>query len=152
MSRARLDFFLSHIYLFSLLHTYPDIFKYGGCFLKRFRKRTFPYLAHSNRYRPSTRKGQTMETRQHTLEGMGRMMYNVIIFQDLRFRPSTLKRLVSVFKIVTLGTVFKTSVFGAQIRHAQKLRLLLDGKKILVFKMKPFQSRLLNFGLVLFII
>ena len=95
---------------------------------------------------------KTMEIRQHTLEGMGSMMYNVIIFQDLRFRPSIRKRLVSVFKIVTLGTVFKTSVFGAQIRHAQKLRLLLDGKKILVFKMKPFQSRLLNFGLVLFII
>ena len=59
-----------------------------------------------------------MEIRQHTLEGMGHMMYNVIIFQDLRFRPSTRKRLVSVFKIVTLGTVFKTSVFGAQIHHA----------------------------------
>ena len=67
-----------------------------------------------------------MEIRQHTLEGMGRMMYNVIIFQDLRFGPSTLKRLVSVFKIFTLGTVFKTSVFGAQIHHAPKLRLLLD--------------------------
>lgn len=100
----------------------------------------------------SHEKAKTMEIRQHTLEGMGSMMYNVIIFQDLRFRPSIRKRLVSVFKIVTLGTVFKTSVFGAQIRHAQKLRLLLDGKKILVFKMKPFQSRLLNFGLVLFII
>ena len=73
------------------------------------------------------------------------MMYNVIIFQDLRFRPSTLKRLVSVFKIVTLGTVFKTSVFGAQIRHAQKLRLLLDGKKILVFKMKPFKVKIAEF-------
>ena len=93
-----------------------------------------------------------MEIRQHTLQGMGSMMHNVIIFQDLRFRPSTRKRLVSVFKIVTLGTVFKTSVFGAQIRHAQKLRSPLDGKKILVFKMRPLKSRLLNFGLVLFII
>ena len=70
-----------------------------------------------------------MEIRQHTLEGMGSMMYNVIIFQDLRFRPSIRKRLVSVFKTVTLGTVFKTSIFGAQILHAQKLRLPLDGKK-----------------------
>lgn len=145
MSRARLGFFLSHIYLFSLLHTYPDIFKYGGCFLKRFRKHTLPYLAHSNRYRPSTRKGQTMETRQHTLEGMGRMMYNVIIFQDLRFRPSTLKRLVSVFKIVTLGTVFKTSVFGAQIRHAHKLGLLLDGKKNLSFQNEAFPVKIAEF-------
>lgn len=86
-----------------------------------------------------------METRQHTLEGMGRMMYNVIIFQDLRFRPSTLKRLVSVFKIVTLGTVFKTSVFGAQIRHAHKLGLLLDGKKNLSFRNEAFPVKIAEF-------
>ena len=39
------------------------------------------------------------------------MMYNVIILQDLRYRPSTLKRSVSVFKKVTLGTVFKACFF-----------------------------------------
>ena len=71
--------------------------------------------------------------------------YNVIILQDLRLRPSTRKRSVSVFKKVTLGIVFKTCVSGAQ-----KRRLLLDGEKILVLKMRAVQSRLLNTGLVLF--
>lgn len=73
------------------------------------------------------------------------MMYNVIIFQDLRFRPSTRKRLVSVFKIVTLGTVFKTSVFGSQIRRAHKLRLLLDGEKNLTFQNEAFLVKIAEF-------
>ena len=73
------------------------------------------------------------------------MMYNVIIFQDLRFRPSTRKRLVSVVKIVTLGTVFKTSVFGAQIRRAQKLRLLLDGEQNLSFQNEAFLFKIAEF-------
>ena len=86
-----------------------------------------------------------MEIRQHTLQGMGSMMYNVIIFQDLRFRPSTRKRLVSVFKIVTLGTVFKTSVFGAQIRRVHKLCLLLDGEKNLTFQNEAFLVKIAEF-------
>ena len=52
------------------------------------------------------------------------MMYNVIILQDLRFRPSKRKRSVSVFKKITLGTVIKTCFFGAQ-----KRRLVLNGEK-----------------------
>ena len=64
-------FSLSHIYLFSLLHTYPDIFKYGGCFPKRFRKHTLPYLAHSNRFRPSTRKGQNDGNKTAYIRGHG---------------------------------------------------------------------------------
>ena len=86
-----------------------------------------------------------MKIRQHTLQGMGSMMHNVIIFQDLRFRPSTRKRLVSVFKIVTLGTVFKNSVFGTQIRHAQKLRSPLDGKKNLSFQNEAFKVKTAEF-------
>ena len=86
-----------------------------------------------------------MEIRQHTLEGMGSMMYNVIIFQDLRFRPSIRKRLVSVFKIVTLGTVFKTSVFGAQIRHAQKTPFTSGRKKNLSFQNEAFPVKTTEF-------
>lgn len=127
MSRARLGFFLSLIFIYSLFSTLIRIFlNMEGVFQNVFENIRF----HTQRilivFAHPHEKAKTMEIRQHTLEGMGRMMYNVIIFQDLRFGPSTLKRLVSVFKIFTLGTVFKTSVFDAQIHHAQKLRLLLD--------------------------
>ena len=64
-------FSLSHIYLSSLLYTYPDIFKYGGCFRKRLLKHTLPYLAHSNRFRPSSRKGQNDGNKTAYIGGHG---------------------------------------------------------------------------------
>ena len=57
------------------VHTYADIFENGGFFL-RFWKKSSPHVAYSNRFRPSTRGPD----------------YHVIVFENLRFHPSTRKR------------------------------------------------------------
>ena len=41
-----------------LVYTYPVIFGNGDFFFLRLRKNTYPRLAYSNRFRPSTRKHQ----------------------------------------------------------------------------------------------
>lgn len=51
------------------------------------------------------------------------MMCDIIVFENLCFRPPTRKRKVGVLKIFTLGQFLKTSVFGAR-----KRRLCLHGK------------------------
>ena len=76
------------------------------------------------------------------------MMYNVIILQDLRFRPSKRKRSVSVFKKNHSGDRYQNLLFWCPKASFSSERR----KKILVFKTRAVQSRLLNIGLVLFII
>ena len=67
-------------FIFGFVHTYPNILENGHFF--RFRKIIFA--------RPNG-NAKTMEKRKHTIQGMRCIMYDIIVFENLRFLPSTPK-------------------------------------------------------------
>ena len=52
----------------------------------------FSWFLWINLYARPHENAKTMEIRQHVLQGMRCLMYDIIVFENLRFRPSTRKR------------------------------------------------------------
>ena len=68
-------------------------------------------MANSNCFRLSIRK----EILWHVLQGMRCLVYDIIVFENLRFRPSTRKRWTGVFKNPHTGERLETCVFGDRL-------------------------------------